>query len=127
MPDAFSFEQLLRRDRAITLTGLAVLCALAWLYILAGAGTGMSAWEMTTLSLFPHKSLSSPATPPHWSAGMWLLMIAMWWIMMIAMMAPSAAPTLLLYARVHRHSAAQARVTDAAAFTGAFAAGYLCI
>ena len=26
-------ERLLRRDRAITLVGLAVLCALAWLYI----------------------------------------------------------------------------------------------
>jgi predicted metal-binding membrane protein len=31
-------------------------------------------------------------------------MIAMWWIMMIAMMTPSAAPTILLYARVHRHA-----------------------
>ena len=55
MSEAPAFERLLRRDRVITLAGLAVLCALAWLYILTGAGLGMSAWEMTTLALFPHQ------------------------------------------------------------------------
>ena len=30
------------------------------------------------------------------------LVVAMWWVMMIAMMVPSAAPTVLLYAQVHR-------------------------
>ena len=59
--------------------------------------------------------ISTPQTrcrPPHrqpaaWGSGAWALMIAMWWTMMIAMMTPSAAPTILLYARVHRHSSAQ--------------------
>jgi predicted metal-binding membrane protein len=32
------------------------------------------------------------------------LVVAMWWVMMIAMMVPSAAPTVLLYAQVHRKS-----------------------
>ena len=55
-------------------------------------------------------------------------MIAMWWIMMIAMMTPSAAPTILLYARVHRHALAHSEVEGAAlAPTGAFAAGYLLV
>ena len=47
--------------------------------------------------------------------------------MMIAMMAPSAAPTILLYARVHRHSIVQGQVQDKLAPTGAFTAGYLLI
>jgi predicted metal-binding membrane protein len=49
----------------------------------------------------------------------------MWWIMMIAMMTPSAAPTILLFARVHRHSATGAQAAGGAAPTGWFAAGYL--
>src|SRR3954469_22957363 len=55
MVEAPAFERLLKRDRVITLTGLAALCALAWLYIATGAGLGMSAWETTTLALFPHQ------------------------------------------------------------------------
>ena len=43
----------------------------------------------------------------------------MWATMMVAMMLPSAAPAILLYARVHRHS------TEAPPPTAAFLAGYL--
>jgi predicted metal-binding membrane protein len=135
MSEASALERLLKRDRTIALAGLALLCALAWLYILTGAGLGMSAWEMTTLSLFPHleaadmipdmpgMGVGAPMAPAPWAFATWALMIAMWWIMMIAMMAPSAAPTILLYARVNRHALAQDR--DKLAPTGAFAAGYL--
>jgi predicted metal-binding membrane protein len=34
-------ETLLRRDRAVVIGGLAVIVALAWYYVLTGAGTGM--------------------------------------------------------------------------------------
>ena len=54
MDDAPALERLLRRDRTLTAAGLAVLCALAWFYLLSGAGMGQSAWAMTRLSLFPH-------------------------------------------------------------------------
>ncbi|TJV23844.1 MAG: DUF2182 domain-containing protein, partial [Mesorhizobium sp.] len=47
-------ERLLRRDRVITIAGVVALCLLAWLYIAAGAGLGMNAWEMSRLALFPH-------------------------------------------------------------------------
>ncbi len=33
MSEAPAFERLLKRDRMITLAGLAALCVLAWLYI----------------------------------------------------------------------------------------------
>ena len=140
MFEAPAFERLLKRDRVITLTGLTALCALAWLYIVTGAGLGMSAWEMTTLALFPHQhardvmpsmpGMDMGARAPMWMAwgfATWALMIAMWWIMMIAMMTPSATPTILLYARVHRHALVQGQIQEKLAPTGAFAAGYLLV
>lgn len=135
MSEALSLERLLRRDRAITLAGLVALCVLAWFYLLAGAGLDMSAWDMTTLSLFPHlQAGGATASMPGMDmsgtqrpASGWGLMLAMWWIMMIAMMLPAAAPTILLYARVYRHAGTQAAAEHQVAPTGAFAAGYLLV
>ena len=137
MFEAPAFERLLKRDRVITLAGLIALCALAWLYIVTGAGLGMSAWEMTTLALFPHQharevmpsmpGMEMVATAPMWGFSTWALMITMWWVMMIAMMTPSATPTILLYAHVHRQALAQGQIQDKLAPTGAFAAGYLLV
>ena len=139
MADARALERLLRRDRAVTAVGLAVLCALAWVYLLTGAGLGRSAWDATTLTLFPHKAAEAMAAMPGmdmagmapptaaWSPGAWALTVAMWWTMMVAMMAPSAAPTILLHARVHRHALAQGQAAAGLAPTAAFAAGYLLI
>jgi predicted metal-binding membrane protein len=147
MDDASRLERLLKRDRFVTIAGLLALCVLAWLYIVAGAGLGMNAWEMTRLALFPHlqsagmtaempgmdmSGMDMPgmdmATEPRvWEPAIWALMIAMWWIMMIAMMSPSAAPTVLLYARVHRHAFAQGQIQDKLAPTGVFVAGYLLV
>jgi predicted metal-binding membrane protein len=149
MSEAPAFERLLKRDRMITLAGLAALCALAWIYIATGAGLGMSAWEMTTLAPFPQQQargtmpsmpsmpdmpnmpgMDMGATAPQraaWGFGAWTLIIVMWWIMMIAMMTPSAAPTILLFALVHRHALAQGQVNENLAPTGAFAAGYMLV
>ena len=93
-------EALLRRERAVVGAGLALLAALAWLYLWRGAGMGMAAADMTALTLFPHRHAEA-------MAGMampvaWLTAAAMWWTMMVAMMTPSAAPLLLLYGRVLR-------------------------
>ncbi len=132
-------ERVLRHERLVTAGGLAVLSGLAWVYLIGGAGMGMSAWEMTTLSLFPHKAAlaANPMAsmsmaempsmrPPDWDAGRWALTTAMWWVMMIAMMTPSAAPTVLLYGRVQRTAAAQGRAHGLAP-TWSFVAGYLLI
>ncbi|TIQ95701.1 MAG: DUF2182 domain-containing protein [Mesorhizobium sp.] len=154
MNGASPLERLLRRDRVITIAGVVALCLLAWLYIVAGAGLGMNAWEMSRLALFPHlqtpnttsdmtsdmpgmdmsgmdmsgMDMSAMATEPRaWGAANWALMIAMWWVMMIAMMSPSAAPTILLYARVHRHALAKGQIQDKLAPTGVFMAGYLLV
>jgi predicted metal-binding membrane protein len=99
-------EALLRRERAVVAVGLGLLVLLAWIYIWRGAGMGMSALDMTMFTLFPH---AQPEPMP----GMvmppldWAIVVAMWWVMMIAMMLPSAAPFVLLYGRIMRHATAQ--------------------
>jgi predicted metal-binding membrane protein len=139
VPEAPALERLLRRDRAVTLAALVALCALAWISILTSAEAGMDGWRMTTFALFPHREAADAmrampgmgAMPPPewtgWDPAAWALSVAMWWVMMIAMMAPSAAPAILLYAHVHRRVRGQGRVQDGLAPTGAFAAGYALI
>jgi len=123
-------ERLLRRDRLVVGGGLVMLTALAWLYILAGAGLGMPAWHMISLSLFPHR-LDEMAMggmtmhPGVWSPAYWVIMLLMWWVMMVAMMTPSAAPMILLYARATRHAEGRGQLQPGIASTAAFAGGYL--
>jgi len=94
-------EQVLRRERAIVAAGLAAMVLLAWIYLWQGAGMGVSALSMTSLSLFPHLAggVTAGTNTP------WSVVVAMWWVMMIAMMTPSAAALVLLYGRVLRHHA----------------------
>lgn len=115
-------ERLLRRHDRITIGGLVLLTVLAWGYVLAGAGTGMSPFAMTTWS-FPPTAGSGEVTP--WSAGHWLVMAAMWWVMMIAMMTPSAASMVLLHGRVLRRARQRGRPAGAATHTALFVGGYL--
>src|SRR4029453_16332548 len=42
-------------------------------------------------------AMAAMATPAVWTAGYATLLFFMWWIMMFAMMLPSAAPMILLY------------------------------
>src|SRR5919106_289146 len=118
MDGATLTERVVRRERLVVAAGLAAIVLLAWLFVLGGAGTGMSVGAMSTWR-FPPPLM--PAPNETWPAAYWLVMLAMWWVMMIAMMLPSAAPAILLYARVLRHAEPQAQ---AAAPTVWFAAGY---
>lgn len=105
-------EALLRRDRWLVTLGLTLCVGLCWAWLLPAAldmqddMDGLSAWMMTA----------------RWDLPYALAILAMWIAMMIGMMLPSAAPTLLLYARICRSDksdlAPMRRVY-------AFAAGYL--
>jgi len=59
---------------------------------------------------------------PALSSGQFVLTFAMWWVMMVAMMLPSAAPTILLYGQAASNSANPVRPE-----TESFLAGYLLI
>ena len=149
MQETSVLEAVVKRDRAIVITGLVVVIALAWMYILQGAGTGLTAFEMSSITL-PWQSPSEMAMPSHqsgpgatqgqemeammrqahmvmmqpavWTPGYAVVMFVMWWVMMMAMMLPSASPMILLVARVSR-----TQKTQGGPFvpTGIFAAGYL--
>jgi predicted metal-binding membrane protein len=108
-------ERLLKRDRHIVIGGLVFVSVASWLYILTGAGMDMG--EMASKS-----GGDVMAMKPAWTPAYFGLMLAMWWVMMVAMMLPSAAPMLLLFARVNRKDKAAGSPLMP---TGAFATGYL--
>jgi predicted metal-binding membrane protein len=109
-----AIEVLARHERAVLLATLVTTPALcgAWIVPMArdmyGTMIGPSAWMMT----------------PVWDARHVVLLCAMWTVMMIGMMVPSAAPTLLIYAGVMRRSRDGAR---AALNVYPMAAGYLLV
>jgi predicted metal-binding membrane protein len=91
------------RDRFIILASLAALAALAWAFL----------W----FAPMPMPATSGGLNTASYAA----LTFAMWAVMMVGMMLPSVAPTVLLYQRTQRHW----RPTGALAYTGAFVGGYL--
>ncbi|MCQ0986883.1 DUF2182 domain-containing protein [Jiella marina] len=119
-------ETLLRRDRSIVIAGLVAITLLAWVWLHSGAGTGMSLWAMSRLQLAPGVG-GMPMPVMSWSGLTWVIMVAMWWIMMIAMMTPSAAPMILLHARVTRHAQSKGRMPAGIVPSGLFLAGYLAV
>ena len=113
-------EAVLRRDRQAVVAALIAVIAMAWLWILFGGGTGMSAMDMFLgPSAFGMAGMMVPAV---WTLGYAGVMFVMWWVMMAAMMLPSAAPILLLFARINRKEKSTRRPFIP---TGIFAAGYL--
>ena len=50
MAVAFDLESVLRRDRLVVVIALVAVIVLSWAYVLAGAGMGMSAFEMTRMT-----------------------------------------------------------------------------
>jgi predicted metal-binding membrane protein len=101
-------------ERWPTLIALGVVILLCWAWIVPmardmyGQMTGPAAWMMTS----------------HWDTAHVLLLLAMWVVMMVGMMLPTAAPTLLLYAGVLRKSVPGA---PAQLLVAAFATGYLLV
>ena len=83
----------------------------------------MSVAQMTTWE-YP-LPLLSPTRPESWGVAYWLIILVMWWLMMIAMMVPSAIPMILLYGRVFRHNAKVGPDTPARVPSAAFLIGYL--
>jgi len=109
-------EGVLYRDRVVVVVALLSVIALSWLWVALGAGMDMSAVEMTRM---PRDMVM---TPTIWTAGYAALMLSMWFVMMVAMMLPSATPMLLIFARVSQRERAAERPWVS---TGIFASGYL--
>ena len=82
-----------RRDRFFLLAGLFGICGVAWAYTIALAHHGTAHGPADLL-------LGVQARP--WTAGEFGTTFVMWGVMMLAMMAPMAAPMLLALARIAR-------------------------
>jgi len=114
---------LLRRDRAVVLTCLIILVMIAWGYVLwLAADMDMGGMEMPEFRMIPAgMGLMMPVTAP-WQKIEFAFVFVMWAVMMIGMMTPSAAPMILIYARVGRQVALGQPPFVASAW---FAGGYL--
>jgi predicted metal-binding membrane protein len=75
-----------RKKRLDAVVAASGLTATAWVYLLLGAGMGMSPWAMTSLR-YPPLTVSSQMQAT-WDLAYSLTMLAMWWVMMLAMMLP---------------------------------------
>jgi predicted metal-binding membrane protein len=81
-------EGALKRDRIVILAALSTVIVISWTYVLAGQGDPndlqQAGMQMIVLAA--------------WDMNYAVLMFFMWWAMMVAMMQPSAAPTVLPFA-----------------------------
>jgi predicted metal-binding membrane protein len=108
------------RDRLAALAGLGGITVAAWVYIvvtahrMATASGGMNDHSM------PGMDAMTGVKP--WTATEFGLTFAMWALMMVAMMVPTAAPMTLMYVAVARKAAAQ---HDPLAPTFIFVSGYI--
>ncbi len=88
-----SLETALKRDRAVVLSSLVAVSAIAWLYLVHIA---------LNMAAFPASMEAVMTDTKPWNAVDFLLMFVMWAVMMVGMMMPGAAPMILLFATVNR-------------------------
>ena len=124
MATATLLEGVLRRDRAVVFLALALVIGASWAYLLAGAGLS-GAGAMAEGG--PGGLTAAMATPATWTLDYALLMVAMWWVMMVAMMLPSAAPMILLHALIDRKTRERRGTAGGYLPTAAFTLGYLLV
>ncbi|HEX6386338.1 MAG TPA: DUF2182 domain-containing protein [Anaerolineae bacterium] len=107
-------ELILRRDRVVVLGGIIGITALTWGYIvyLRSTMNNMMSTGMAMVQMRP------------WSAADFTWTFVMWVVMMTAMMVPTAAPMILLFAKVQRQRRASQRPFVP---TGFFLLGYLAV
>jgi predicted metal-binding membrane protein len=112
-----------RRERAYILAGLFGVTALAWGYLVAmAAGMGETAGVSGGME---DMAAMAAARLAAWSPLDWVLMLAMWAVMMVGMMLPSATPTILLFAAVRRKQRARGHdIAPVAAFVFGYVAAW---
>ncbi len=127
-----ALESVLRRDRVAVIAALAALTVLAWAYTfwlannmnMSDVGDMSGGTPPTNMEGSRGANMGAilaPAFQP-WSVIHFIFMAVMWSVMMVGMMTPSAAPMILLYARIGRQAALRGQPFAAAGF---FAGGYL--
>jgi predicted metal-binding membrane protein len=99
-----------RRERLVIAAALAAVTALSWLHVYVQMEPMADMADM------------APAMFASWNAADFALNFAIWWVMMPAMMLPSAAPMILTFATVNRRKRERGQ---AYVPTAVFTSGYL--
>jgi predicted metal-binding membrane protein len=103
-----------RRDQVVIILALCGVTALAWVWLaMLAADMADMAGDMTDMVM--------PLTDA-WTASYVSLTFAMWWVMMLGMMLPSAAPMILTFATLNRNKRARGQTFIP---TSIFLLGYL--
>lgn len=90
-------EAVLKRDQLLVLAGIIGVATLAWAY---------TVYVASSIGAAPGTAMAMP-NMQSWSAAHWAAMFVMWMVMMIAMMVPSAAPMILMFATINGSPKAQ--------------------
>ena len=143
MEEKPNLSLVLEKDNLIVYLSIFFIVIITGLYTIFGIGMPMSAIEMTKMSGIFSMSSSMEMNMNMgsnnmnmnmgsnnmdinngWSISMAISMFLMWWLMMIAMMTPSAAPTLLLFHNLKKIGSEEKK---ALSYTYLFLFGYLII
>jgi predicted metal-binding membrane protein len=108
-------KAVLRRDRIVVLSGLAAITAFSWVHVVSLALDAQS-MAMGTEMTMPQMQA--------WGVADFALTFSMWAVMMVAMMTPSAAPMILMFAGVNRRRREQ---EHSYVPTSVFLVGYLVV
>ena len=114
-----TLPRLLLRERVVIWAAVAGVTLVAWLYLvlLDGGMSDMAAMPMGSMAGMPMPAMA-------WTPSLFAVTFAMWAVMMVGMMLPSAAPMILTFAALHkREAAARDRILP----TLLFASGYLLV
>ena len=125
----------LSRERIVLPAALAGVTALAWVYLIiaartmstagmpdtAASGAAMPGMAMSGTAM-PGMAMPGMTLPAQWGVTGFALIVAMWWVMMLGMMLPSATPMILLHATIARRQRQSGRQFVP---TAVFVAGYL--
>jgi predicted metal-binding membrane protein len=110
-PEVRAWRSIPRLDRLGVVSALVGATTLAYLFRLADGMTG-SAGPMAAMQVRP------------WAVADFVLIFLMWAIMMVGMMVPSAAPTVMMYAAIARKAARDQTVVPP---TVVFVSGYIAL
>jgi len=109
------------RERPLVIAWLTGIVALCWACLV------FQALHISTIEApgLPNNTLPL-ATPPYRAAEL-VLVLAMWWAMLSAMVLPAATPAILLFARINRLAHTSHSVRHPGLATLLFVAGYLAV
>ncbi len=103
------------KDKKIIISGLFIVAGMGWLYMF------YMAWAMENMHLvdmwMPPRGGARP-----WTSWDFFMLFAMWLIMMVAMMTPTAAPMVMMFSTVNKNKKAKQQSYTS---TFIFLAGYL--